>query len=628
MNDSDSFFGSGDPERKASRPRAVNPQTGMEQSWQTASNYASPLDNPHGLIRWKLRELVKGISLRPDLARMLLTGAAIEDNVKADAVIEAAHAAVALDAKANNGTAVHASLSRSFLGNEIPAEYLPHVQAFAAELQRNGLTPVATEVRLLCVLLGVIGHADWVVKTVDGRYLILDVKTGKLGDSKRKFAVQCKAYAGAEYIGDVEGVDPWTPIPWQIDQTEAILAHVDPETGATSLYRIDLVLGFYGATLAERVRDWSKIEVLSPYVPVHHAVPLQNPAYADHAVAALKVATQAQTPSHMDQHPAPSSAVEPARVENQGTVAAAAIGLELRKPVDWLAHLGRTDAIQADSEGRWCAPMRLDDFLRYYPNPSSAVVGSTEVTEPRPASAQTAIEGTSGQDNAALQAMKQHAVSPVAPSTDPAAIEAERADLMQTRNDKAVLQKMAGSLGLKDLAHNRAWLADWIIATRRGADNSAAVMYAKSKGTMGLPGQAGVVLQASPEQPRAESTPFALKLIGEAPDIATIERFRAKVVETSGDHAWTDEMTEAARARVAWLDAQNGAVKSDALLALERIRAATEQQHIASIWSAVTLGGDMPENWTNELRQAADKRMSEIMTAQPPPPANPYGPQQ
>src|SRR6185312_1280397 len=272
MNDSDRFLQATASE--TSRPRAVNPQTGAEQSWQRASNYAAPLDSPHGLIKWQLRELVKGISLRPDLARMLLTGAAIEDNAKADEIIAAAHATAGIDAKANNGTAVHAALSRSFLGHEVPQEYLPHISAFVAELRRNGLEPVATEVQVLCVKLGVIGHTDWVVRTPDNRHLILDVKTGRLGDG-RKFSIQCTAYAAAEHIDD--GKNGWAPIPFEIDQTEAILAHVDPETGATSLYRVDLVLGLYGATLAERVRDWDKITVLSPYVPAHPAITALQP---------------------------------------------------------------------------------------------------------------------------------------------------------------------------------------------------------------------------------------------------------------------------------------------------------------------------------------------------------------
>lgn len=629
MNDSDTFF---DRERKpsrseTSRPRAVNPRTGMEQSWQQASNYAAPLDSPHGLITWKLRELVKGISLRTDLARMLLTGAAIEDNAKADEIIADALAVMATAAKANEGTAVHSALSRSFLGHEVPSEYMPHVRAFAAELKRNGLTPVATEVTTLCVALGVLGHTDWVVKTVDGRYLILDVKTGKLGDAKRKFAVQCKAYAGAEYIRDVEGVDPWSPIPWKIDQTEAILAHVDPETGATALYRVDLVLGLYGATLAERVRDWSKIEVLAPYVPVHHAVPQVTP-HVEKAIGQRVDPTQPGSEVVSPQQ----AAAHPELYQPNG-VPIPAVPVAFDPAASEPAHADfvcRFDGKAASAHpinipGQFhCISPQPHPALtnnEAFPQPERpasstapdvhAVAGPIEVTEPRPASAETA-----------LQAMEQHAVSPVAPSLDPAAIDAERAELMKL--DKAPLQMMMkNQYGGTDLAHNRQWLADWIIATRRGADNAKAVAFAKSKGTMSL----GEGAPAAPRS-RAESTPFALKHIAEAATVADIERFRSNIVERSGDHAWTDEMTEAAKVRVAELDAQNGVEKSTGIRVLNQIGQATEPQHIAALWTQVTVGGSVPENWTDELREAADHRLHAIMAAQSSPPANPYGPPQ
>jgi hypothetical protein len=561
MNDSDRFFRASASD--ASRPRAVNPQTGVEQSWQRASNYAAPLDNPHGLITWQLRELVKGLSLRPDLARMLLTGAAIEDNAKADEIIASAHAVAATDAKANEGTAVHAALTRSFLGHEVPQEYLPHVRAFAAELQRNGLTPVATEIRTLCVKLGVIGHTDWVVKTADGRYLILDVKTGKLSDA-RKFAVQCIAYGAAEYIDD--GNNGWSPIPFMIDQTEAILAHIDPETGATSLYRVDLVLGLYGATLAERVRDWAKIDVLSPYTPVHHAVPT-------------------------------TGALHPERVQNRGTVDAAAIGIGQR-----------VDPRQPGSEV--VAPQYAAAHPDLYdPNgvpvpavpaePVNQVVGQIEVTEPRPASAQQALE----------------------PPTIVGSVDAEKAALM--RLDKAALQgKAKHEHGATDLAHNREWLACYIIARRHGCDESAAVAYAKAKGAAPLPGETPAA-KASPEQPAADLS-FIFKSIEGARSEGAIEALRLNVVERRGDQAWTDEMAEAARVKVTELLAASGNAVSSTLA---RIQRATEPAHIAALWSEVTIGGSAPGNWSPDLKAAADRRLHEIQTAQGAPPANPYGPQ-
>lgn len=707
MNDSDGFFGSRGGGDNASRPRAMNPVTGREQSWQRASNYAAPLDDPHGLIKWKLRELVKGISQRPDLARMLLTGAVIEDNAKADQVIEAAHAVAGLDVKANEGTATHAALSRSFLGHAVPDEYVPHVKAFAAELKRNGLTPVATEVRTLCVALGVIGHTDWIVKTADGRYLILDVKTGRISHAQ-KFSVQCVAYGASEYIDDGSG--NWIPIPFEIDRTEAILAHVDPETGATSLYSIDLRLGMYGAVLAEKVRGWAKMDVLSPFVP--------RPA---NLVGKIEVT-----------EPRPASVapqLQPQAVNVQGRVDQAAIGGTV---------LGPSEAQMREIEARQSSPIvpAEPDFVCRYdgkaasahpvnipgqfhcisPVPHGALTNNEAFPQPEKPSAPTAppvefgtqpntMPGTGPEyDNlqnvgaaelfdlavnldrpnergkvaheilrrtglghrltpdqvntidrawsarglgplrAAIEALpesvKTHLASPMTPSAlqpeqqpAPAAvapstsIEDERAELMQAKNDKPTLQRMAKDLGLTDLAHNRPWLADWIIATRRGCDNAEAVMFAKSKGTMNISGVPTSAVQSAEPSPE-QDTAFLFKAIEGAVSVGALAALRDNVVERRGDQAWTAEMTAAAAARVAELDAATG-VKASPALVLERVVAklaqATEQAHVAQIWHEVTRGGDDEAAWTTEMNDAAQARMSEIQAAQGPPPANPFG---
>lgn len=622
MNDSDSFFA----ERSAdyvSRPRAVNPRTGQEQAWQRASNYAAPLDNPHGLIKWQLRELIKGISLRPDLARMLLAGAAIEDNAKADEIIKAAHATAEIDAKANNGTAVHAALSRSFLGHELQPEFRPHVEAFAAELKRNGLEPRVTEVTLFNTRLGSIGHVDWIVKTADGRFLVLDVKTGKLGDSKRKFAVQCVNYASADYMTGPDIADSKTPvpIPWEIDQHEAILAHVDPETGATALYRVDLTLGLYGATLAERVRDWHKIEVLTPYVPVHAAIPTLGAKHPEHvdSARAMQPITFVQAPAEIETAPQP--------------------------PAQELADTRpRCHVMITNPTGTYPCGLVLVDGLcsdaHHNQTPQTSGVYSSALQQTFPS--ETALTQAHAEEQR-LQQIESAQSSPIVPVTgDPASIatgqafnesvDAEKSELLKL--DKAALQaKAKNEHGATDLAHNREWLACYIIAKRRGCDESAAVMFAKSKGTMGLGGAASFS-RPKPSQEQLRSIPetgdlsFMLKAIAGAKSIGAITALQENLIQRRGDQAWTEEMTEAAKERCRELDAmQTAGETSPVVQAFKEIGEATEPAHIAAIWSRVTMNGAMPDNWTAELKAAGDSRMVAIQQNQSAPPANPYGPQ-
>jgi hypothetical protein len=663
----------------------VNPLTGQEQSWQRASNYAAPLDNPHGLIRWQLRALVMGLSMRQDLARMLLTGAVINDKDKADEVIASALTAAETDSAANEGTAVHSALSRSFLGHEVPAEYVPHVAAFAAELHRNGLAPVATEVRMLCVSLGVIGHTDWIVRTQDGRHLILDVKTGKFGDAKRKFAIQCKAYAGAEYIDDGKG--GWIPVPFALDQTEAVLAHVDPITGATALYRVDLVLGLYGATLAERVRDWNKIEVLSPYTPVHHAIPTTalavglgqatEAAMAHEADVANRTATYGSTTSPnavvADLGNGPAVYVSEDGTPFAGTTAVAAHPTQ--------SPVAEPASVPSDFDCFFCGQPAnrhpigdLCDTPETHPGVTVNEHGSggvtvnehrTPLTPWRMIDGATSLQTLDMAERAAkrspvgwtaelqqLAGLKRAEINAKAEAPTGAErlggitvneagrnlSEATRQlsahdgvaqlgrldELMHTRNTKSMLQKTAKDLGCTDLAHDRKWLALWIIATESGADPVRAAAYAKSKGT--IPIDAEHRVEQAQQRPAAEQTPFALKHISEAATFADIERFRLNIVTRSGDHAWTDEMAEAARERMAELSSAAAPTHPTALI-LGRIAVADQPQAIAQLWESVTLGGSAPEQWTAEIRAAADARLAELArTASAP--TNPYGPQQ
>lgn len=248
------------PEREPSRPKFVNPKTGEMQSWQRASNFAAPLDSGFGMVKHKTRQLVRGFNRRLDLARMLLTGAVIEDKI--DEVIETALTAVEDEAKANNGSAVHAALQLCDTGADVPEEYWPHARAYVAELKRYGLRPVAVEQRILNTRLDATGTFDRVYVTDSGRYLTGDIKSGSL-KYPHGYAVQCEVYAGGDYLVHPDGTTE--PIPWAIDQNAALLVHVDPDTGATSIYEVPLHVARWGAALAEQVRAFQRTDVLLPY---------------------------------------------------------------------------------------------------------------------------------------------------------------------------------------------------------------------------------------------------------------------------------------------------------------------------------------------------------------------------
>lgn len=398
------------PEREPSRPRFVNPKTGIEQSWQRASNFAAPLESPFGMIKHKTRQVVRGLNRRLDLARMLLTGAVIEDKV--DEVIETALTAAEDEAKANNGTAVHAALGLCDMGREVPAEYIPHAQNYVAELKRHNLRPVAVEVRILNTHLGATGTFDRLYVTDSGRYLIGDIKTGSLSHP-HGYAVQCEVYSGADYIVHVDGTIE--PIPWTIDQTAALIVHVDPDTGATSVYEVPLHLARWGAALAEQVRAFQRTDILLPYS----------------GAPAGPLAAELQR--------------EAARSADGKIVASDAAGVALIQGAE-----GFNADIAAEVQ---------------------ASVAEVSTNQAAPAGSPTAA--TASPSDGPLTAQEIEAARKHKIDTSDAAYVRRMLELLKPKNNKAALQRMLSDLGGRDLAHNRKWLAEKIIEMESGSAATA-----------------------------------------------------------------------------------------------------------------------------------------------------------
>lgn len=525
------------PDREPSRPRAVNPRTGKEQSWTRASTFAASLDNPHALIRWSNRNTIMGVSRRPDLSAMALAGALRDDVAKVDETIAAAHATMATDANANLGTAAHAAITNAWQHPEqpVPEPYVPLVKAFAAALKEHGLTIVAAAGKVMNLAYDSIGEFDLVLAEADGTEVIGDMKSGSLDHAKRKFAVQLAMYDGAEFV--INADNSVTPVPWSLAHSHGVLLHLDLENNAVSVYRIDLRIGRYGAGLAEQIRQWHTLDPLSPYVsPV---VPRKTPTL-----------TEAENPQELD---------------------------------------------------------RLNGV------PIPAVPGETVP----PAAV---VRG------------------PVAPEEDGVTVNEHPEQSWQERYgelmqlDKAPLQQLLKkTFGWTDDAHNRRWLARAVVALEQGLTGSAVVKYAAAKDdtapTVNVPQTGNETLGLSVDGAQVStgpSTETLLTAIAGAHSEGSIEALRKDLVERRGDQAWTDELVEAARARVLELIGAEGNAVGEEARTLAQIKAAESKEALKDIWDRVTMGNTLPEKWTDEFTKAGLARLEEIARATPPPPANPF----
>lgn len=556
------------PDREPSRPRAVNPRTGKEQSWTRASNFAAALDNPHALIRWSNRNAVMGISRRPDLSAMALAGALRDDVAKVDETIAAAHATMATDANANLGTAAHAAITNAWRHPEqpIPEPYVPLVKAFAAALKEHGLTIVAAAGKVMNLAYDSIGEFDLVLAEADGAEVIGDMKSGSLDHAKRKFAVQLAMYDGAEFV--INADNSVIPIPWNLAHSHGVLLHLDLENNTVSVYRIDLRIGRYGAGLAEQIRQWHTLDPLSPYVsPV---VPRKTPApVVGQRIDSTQPGSEVVTPAVAAEHP---------ELYRPDGIPVPAVPVDDHPGVTVNEH--GQDGVTVNEHPEQSPESRFDELMKLDKAPLQQLLKKT----------------FNWTDDAHNRRWLARAV---------VALEQGWTDARQIKNFAAAKD---------DLCEWR--LPDGSVKTEREM--------------MGAAAKSDVIPPATTDQhpaydaPTGPSSETLLTAIAGAHSEGSIEALRKDLVERRGDQAWTDELVAAARARVLELVGAEGNAVGEEARTLAQIRAAESKEMLKDIWDRVTMGNTLPEKWTDALTKAGLDRIAELKAATPPPPANPF----
>lgn len=172
--------------------------------------------------------------------------------------------------------------------------------------------------------------------------------------------------------------------------------------------------------------------------------------------------------------------------------------------------------------------------------------------------------------------------------------------------DKPRLQQYGRERGVTDLAHNRKVLV--VIFIRAG------IVAEPSR-------QDPPETARDLEDPRSDQfRKAALLEVANARSVGDLGRMNRRITSAYGDAAWTDELTEAARRRVAELDAT-----ADARAELvSRVDSCQSQKAVSDLWEEVTVGGSAPERWTPEVQQAANDRLAAIRAALGPPASNPF----
>lgn len=275
------------------------------------SGYGDVIENQTNLTKWGERKILEGLRRDPHLLTRVVN-LAIEDpddkgtKAELDALAELAKKAGKAFLAAERGTFVHelteehdrgapwlTKLERADAELELaePAA-VALLRAWRATCEFYGLEILANEIRLVNDTIRAAGTTDRIVRLSRdltfrhgrrkvlipaGTVLILDIKTGKVDPKfSHGYAIQLAIYAGS-VLYDPDTFTR-TPMPWPVDQTWGLIAHLpvlDALAGAArcELILIDLAAGREAAELARQAKAWGKrTNLLAPCLEAPAAV--------------------------------------------------------------------------------------------------------------------------------------------------------------------------------------------------------------------------------------------------------------------------------------------------------------------------------------------------------------------
>lgn len=544
---------------------------GTSSGWTRATTFAATLAEAYGLRIWEQRQVVWGLSRRPDLITLASTIAGPEDKKALGAIVDSAHEAAGTEGKANVGTAIHsacAAVERVMAGgvvtgtpagaaaiaNHVPAELQRDVAGYFREVESRGLRidPRFVERTVIVPQFHVAGTFDNLVLCPDGMYRVLDKKTGNLDYAEIEFAVQMALYANAKALRNYD-THQYEPMPENLATDYAIIAHITPGTGVTELKRVNIVLGWAWARTCAEVQDIRKTKhVLTPYVDDGR---VRLPGQVMHTTQVFAV-------------PAPAPIVHPNDQQ---------LGAEV-PPMSTTPEIE-----QAQTSAFWAA---ADVQLAEVDNLPFETAGAA----PEPTQATAGVAGAE-------------------PAIDPAT-EAEEISgkwskaQAQTYARKAMV--LAGNTACDESAPDGIKLSQYKIKIAQG------IVRLKNKHGLALADILG-------EEPRKDAVPSAQAAASESGSV-TVDQLRAiasastvdvlvSMREALGD-GWTDAHQSAARLRTAQLN--TGLANKPPITPEQWIAGATSPESLQRCWASVTTSGEHRDRWTPELDAAASAKLAEL----------------
>lgn len=257
-----------------------------------ASTVIKALADTYNLNQWKQACVLRGAARRPDLATLLLSlnPDDFADKARIKALVKDAEEAGGSKTSANLGTAVHAFCEKvdtdpGFLYTDIPAAHRADVVAYIAAMHKAGIGVIPDMVERTTMTPewgGIGGTFDRIYRLADGRYVIADLKTGKVGYDPPEMYGQFAVYQDGVMrsgVYDRKGPDgkfpgTWTKPDFDVDRDLAIIVHLPAGQGKCVLHEADLSLGRKHLDRCARIRaERREKHYLKAYAPGPTTVP-------------------------------------------------------------------------------------------------------------------------------------------------------------------------------------------------------------------------------------------------------------------------------------------------------------------------------------------------------------------
>jgi hypothetical protein len=165
------------------------------------------------------------------------------------------------DSAASRGTRVHEAADAFARGEpiDLPAEEMPFLDAYRTALEREGMTIIASEFRVIGNVDGThrYGGTGDLIVTIDGETWLVDIKTSK--GTYRETALQLAAYGYADFAGFEGDPQPYA-IP-QVDRYGVLHIRPDiyttPQEGGYRLFEYEVTPDTFAAfQAAYRLSQW------------------------------------------------------------------------------------------------------------------------------------------------------------------------------------------------------------------------------------------------------------------------------------------------------------------------------------------------------------------------------------